>query len=83
MMGKRETGVVYAALLPVVIGIVIATGAGLPCLHHLLYTALRDRSGFSAQKTHPDCCCCILQALNRYLTWLASRLLSLQLPCAR
>lgn len=27
MMGKRESGIVYAALLPVVIGIVIATGA--------------------------------------------------------
>lgn len=31
MMGKRESGIVYAALLPVVIGIVIATGAtGIP-----------------------------------------------------
>jgi drug/metabolite transporter (DMT)-like permease len=38
MMGKRETGIVYAALLPVVIGIVIATGA----------EPLFDMAGFSA-----------------------------------
>lgn len=38
MMGKRESGIVYAALLPVVIGIVIATGA----------EPLFDMAGFSA-----------------------------------
>lgn len=31
MMGKRESGLVYTALLPVVIGIVIATGTQMQC----------------------------------------------------
>ena len=42
MMGKRETGIVYAALLPVVIGIVIATGAAVSVqttCRHLVYDA--------------------------------------------
>jgi drug/metabolite transporter (DMT)-like permease len=48
MMGKRETGIVYAALLPVVIGIVIATGAADPVqttCRHLVYDAMPDLSG--------------------------------------
>lgn len=49
MMGKRETGIVYAALLPVVIGIVIATGAAFRCCFrcadHLAYAAMPDQGG--------------------------------------
>ena len=74
MMGKRESGIVYAALLPVVIGIVIATGAAgfrlTCCMLRML-----DNVADDAQCQLPDCGHSAVQVQSLFSTWLASQLL--------
>jgi hypothetical protein len=78
MMGKRETGIVYAALLPVVIGIVIATGTAVPVrttCRHLVYDAMPEFSGCYCPTPPGLTGAVVVQAQSRSLTWLASQLL--------